>query len=419
MQTDLYYLDFLADFSCKCGACRRTCCARHDWDIAMTSAEYDGALARAAAFRATGDAGDARPSALAAIEGLKPGADGLVRLPANEQGTCSLLDGDGLCSWRRQMGRDLCPICRDYPVMRTRIFESEFACPSGGCEAVLETLLNRQGRLELRTQPLTREELAEPRAFELDVSRDDAGPDSLFGAYPQVLEMAVDVLQDERRSLDQRMAILVTQLDVVSKMVDIGQQGRIAACLRSMADEGRADAMVRGFELDRREGNPAVRVCSELYGCCLASETYAPMAQRVLDNLGFSRASRNPRAKVRLRLSAPGRLAERREACRPTLERRSGFLSRVMLDTFMHSGVPLAGPNPWASARYFAVCYALIKFGIAGYFDGDPSDDELVDFLVLALRAFEHNGAFYRDTVRWMDGLGFTDARDFVRTVMW
>ena len=30
------YPDVLLDFACKCGACRRTCCTRRDWDISMS-----------------------------------------------------------------------------------------------------------------------------------------------------------------------------------------------------------------------------------------------------------------------------------------------------------------------------------------------------------------------------------------------
>ena len=90
-----------------------------------------------------------------------------------------------------------------------------------------------------------------------------------------------------------------------------------------------------------------------------------------------------------------------------------------MVSIYLHNGIPLASPDPWSSSRYFAMCYALIKFGIVGYFGGLPTDKELIDFLVVALRAFAHNSAFYQNTVRWMDSLEFTNVSDFTKMVQW
>ncbi len=410
MAMTMRYPDYLDDYSCKCGACRRTCCTGRDWDISMDRSEYEAVWAEL-------NAGEGFAMLAPRFAGAVEGGDGRVSLPMTEGGRCALLESDGRCAWRKNTGHDACAICREFPVMYVRLFDDVYACPSGACEAVLEALLRKPGRIELRSRPLANGE--GPYSYQLDVAEGDVPADSVYGAYSALIDLALDVLQDGRYDLDRRMAVLVSCLNVVDKMVQIGQDARLGAAVASMRDDRRVAALVEGFGRDGRTGNPAMRICPELYRCCLDSTAYAPIARRVLDNLGFAVVSHNGQARAKVVLRQPDLLEERRGRCRSYLDEKADFLAKVMAGVFLHSGVPLAGPDPWSNARYFAVCYCLIKFGIAGYFDDVPTDEGLVDFLVLALRAFTHNGTFYRSALRWLDGLKFTDVNDVAKTVLW
>lgn len=414
----VYYPGYLPGYACKCGACRRTCCSGRDWSIAMTEAERDAALAACGA--APGGPGREEPGLAEALRAAEA-RDGLVALPCGEDGRCRLLGPDGMCEWRRRLGSDLCAVCRDYPVSYIRLGRDVFAWPSGGCEAVLEALASA-GRVTLESCPAEDWARGGGHAFQLDASEADVAGSALYACYPAVVGLALGVLQDEARVLDERVAVLVQCLDAVCRVAGAGAGvetglGRLVA---GLGEPGRVEAMARAARQDARPGNPAARVCSELYRSCLDSEAYAPMARRALEGLGFGLTTpRNPKARPKVVLRDPALLEAGRARWASVAGRHGGLLGRVAANVFMHSGAPLAAPDPWSSARYFAICYALVKFGVAGTFEDVPGEEELIDFLVEALRAFEHNAGFYRSAVRWADGVGLTGAADVAKMVMW
>ena len=409
MEKTLYYPTYLLDYTCKCGACRHTCCTGHDWNISMSRNEYANVTTAAHASMQL-------EPLVALFTPDANRAEDLVPVPLQSSGLCALLEPDGTCAWRNRSGSDICSICREFPTMYLRLFDAVYAYPSGGCEAVLEALMRANGPIELRSRPYTSDE---PHAFLLDIAEDQAPRDSVYGVYPILANLGLTVLQDERYSLDERMALLMAYLDMADKMIGVGQASRLEVALNGARDERRTATLLDGFTHDARPGNPAIRTCSDLYHCCLDSPAYAPWARRILENLGFEIIVRNPRTRGTLRLRHPEILERRREEYRPYLAQKEPFLAKVMASVYLHNGIPLANPDPWSNSRYFAVCYTLIKFGIVGHFETFPSDEELVDFLVVALRAFTHNSAFYQNTVRWMDGLEFTKVGDFAKMVLW
>lgn len=402
MNALLYAPDYLNDYTCKCGACRHTCCTQADWDICLSSREYRDALALLPA--------DAPADPLGAvIAGLLPDDGDTVRLPTAPDGRCALLSPDGTCSWRNVHQRDLCSVCRDFPVTRITVENRTYACASGACEAVLEVLARKTEPIKLAASERDGEKTGAPAGGDPAIQR----------AYPTLQELGLRLLQDGRYPLDQRMGVLVAYLNVAIQMVRVGQGDRLPQALDDLMDSARVHATIEGFARDQRPGNPAVRLCSELYLTCLSSTAYEPAARRVLENMGFSVVGHRSGVRGRLVLSNPNLLEQRRTHLRPYMERKEAYLGRVLANLYLHNGVVLAPPDPWSSVRYFALCYALIKFGILGFFDEEPDDQELIDLLVVLLRAFAHNGGLYRNTLRWINDLQFDDVNDVIKTVLW
>ena len=87
-------------FACAGGACPDSCC-RAGWEIVIdeeTRKRYEAM---------TG------PDGCRVRSAVQDGAEPLLRM---ENGVCTLLDGDGLCSCQKRFGHEaLCRVCREYP----------------------------------------------------------------------------------------------------------------------------------------------------------------------------------------------------------------------------------------------------------------------------------------------------------------
>ncbi len=124
--------DYYPAFSCKCGACRTSCC--QGWGISLSQSEY---------FRLIGmDCSDALRRRLdtAFHRADSPSKERFVLISPKWDGDCPLHGEDGLCMLQKECGEAILPaVCRAYPrAMRgAPVWE---ACISASCEHTLELL---------------------------------------------------------------------------------------------------------------------------------------------------------------------------------------------------------------------------------------------------------------------------------------
>ena len=403
----MYYPNYLLDYSCKLGKCRRTCCARNEWSIVLSSEEYERARKTVAC--------DARLDELAAWLVAPSGDTGEGGVAARPDGLCSFLSPEGTCTWHTLTGEDVCSDCREFPYLRLRVFDDEYAYPSGACEAVLESLLRGGEDVALRAGDAAGAPDEPGRPYQLAVTDANASRDSIYGAYREFVDLGLAVLQNRRYRLDERVVILVSCLNMVDTMLGMGATARLGATIQAMLEPRRIEPMLDGYARDTRGEDPVPRACGEMYLSCLSSEAYGEVARRVLDGMGLAAVKPNRYARPVLRTVDAARLDERKRLHADFLRQKEDFLAKVMASVYLHGMVPIANPSVWSCTKYFALCYALIKCGIMGYFDHTPTDEELVDLLVVLLRAFTHNEGLYRNALAWMDGVHLDDVRDVVK----
>lgn len=109
---------FYGSFRCLGGSCPLTCC--RDWDIVVDEAALRDYQRAPAGLRETIAANLVRDK------------EGDVCFCLTREGTCALLDGDGLCAIQRQWGEQhLCVHCGAYPR-----FVEEYGCMTEGSLAV-------------------------------------------------------------------------------------------------------------------------------------------------------------------------------------------------------------------------------------------------------------------------------------------
>lgn len=189
---------FYRDFRCLGGACPLTCC--RDWAIVVD----EGALADYAAAPA--------PLRQAIAGSLVTDEEGDVCFRLNNDGTCALLDGDGLCPIQRHWGEEhLCAHCAAYPR-----FIEEYGCLTERCQAVscpeAARLVQAQGILPLA---------------ETDNSQKDAPFDGvdevLLAGLAASREAAFALLTDSARPLWGRLASLLDYACALQDRIDRGE----------------------------------------------------------------------------------------------------------------------------------------------------------------------------------------------------
>ncbi len=386
------YPDYLRDFVCKCGACRRTCC-RHDWNVVMTEKEY-----RAAFDEALGS--EAHAVAAAHIKpnprSTGPGDYAFVEMVGDVD--CPLLDGEGLCVWMRLTGRHLCSTCNSFPCTVMAYRGQEYLMPSGGCEAVLEALLHRTAPVRM----LSEDREAVERNYYVHITEDLVTQRPLLGHYPRLVQFGLDVLQDRSRSLDERVACLLEGLARVDRMEDEGELGRLPAFLKEfeggvVGGTGARDGVPVGAD-----GSAAwlmVFVCGEMFAHYCHSSAHAPTALRILEGLGVAvREVRGARGAFHClpQLRSTEDYPAKHAALSEFFERRSVFLEHVAVSLYLKMLLPVREPGVWTHAMYFAAVYAAVKGGLTGYFaPAEPEDESLVDVLVEILRMATHSELMY------------------------
>ena len=190
LETDLRpaYYD---DFHCLAAGCRLSCCK--GWRISFNKKDY------LSLKRQTGtDALNAR---------MENGLHRIRKGPLTDihfgefdmsTGDCPLLREDCLCSLQLEKGHEALPaVCRIFP--RAQAYQ-----PSGclekslspACEGVLELLWNLPDGVEFRSDPL-------PKAERKVLTIADSQP--LVPFFPYIREWCVDMLQDRRHPLPERI----------------------------------------------------------------------------------------------------------------------------------------------------------------------------------------------------------------------
>ncbi len=136
--TPAFYPAYYPFFSCKCGACRHSCCA--DWQVSVSPEE----LAHCAAMHPS----PALRAQLADAVGI---LDETAFLRKNADGDCVLHRADGLCALQAELGEAALPeICRLFPRRAEENGGILETCAMNSCETVLELLWEKPDAMELQ-----------------------------------------------------------------------------------------------------------------------------------------------------------------------------------------------------------------------------------------------------------------------------
>lgn len=220
--------DYYDGFSCAAGECEATCCA--GWQILIDEGKLEQYLQTPGSFGAR------------LFRSVDWGEGAFLQ---REDGSCSFLNGKGLCDIYRELGPDmLCETCRSYP-RHTEEFEGlrELSL-SLSCPVAARLMLEQEGIFKLEEFSDDVEERWE------DYEDFD---ELLFSQLLEAREALLAVVQEEGLPLGERMARCLRLGERLQDCLDGGGLFQIADCAGKEAAKARAAAKRAGWEAGSEE----------------------------------------------------------------------------------------------------------------------------------------------------------------------
>lgn len=327
-------------FSCKMGACRRSCC--EGWPVTVSMKNYFTLLGL-----------PCRPELRDRLDvGLRvldhPTEEEYARFSPNWQGDCPMRMEDGRCSIHAELGEDvLSDVCRLYP-RGVRTFGGMLECSlSNSCEGVVGLLLRERDPMtwSRETLPLV------PPPF--------PGSPSAASGYPVTRDARhalFTILEDRTKTLPERIFSLRAPLG----LAEIGTAADTSAGLREairllafFADRSSSIREEAGICIARYEADP-VRWADD----CRLFADHFPVHTVFFEQL---------------------------------------LVNHAFFSQFPYEGIPLG--DEWVG---LAAVYGLLRVLCVGCTAEDPGEDRLVDCAAAAFRLIGHT-RFAQQAARQLD----------------
>ena len=358
------------DFHCLAADCRFSCCKA--WRIAFDKKDYLSLKRQ----KGTEDLNNRLEQGVRRLRDKESNYYGEFDMSG---GDCPLLREDGLCALQIEKDHAALPqVCRVFPRARSYLPEYLERSLSPACEGVLELLWNLPDGVEFRSDPLPKKERGT-----LTVS----GERPLVPFFQPIREWCIDILQDRRLPLPQRILLIGFALRELAE----GEMD-IPAWLT------RARALPEAEELPglpQEENALAMFLTSNLRTLNLLETTgadYAGIQSGVPRALGVT--LRMDALQVTIP-TAPYRAA--RQRYEEKFKDREYFMENLMVSLFFQLNLPnlKSGEELWKSYVNFCNLYAFYRFmAVASCREGGAGDKaELFRLIVFASRGMIHNGA--------------------------
>jgi lysine-N-methylase len=401
-----FYPDFLHEFACKCGTCRRTCCS-NDWVIGLTKEEYQSdrskklgaechALAKKYLRRNPNGTGD------------KDYAHCLVR----EDGFCTLLTEDKLCTWQKLRGECVGAICNEFPKMYILFLEDEYVLPMAACEAVAELLLNKKDYVRLVSESI----LHRKNHYNASIEKKNLGRRLLLHLYPDLIRWGLAILQDRRFSLDDRFVLLANAMCLIDWMERNSRVGELPDAMDKFLQVENLQRTLHKYDKYSIGPKAFLAVNVNTFVRFMNLSRYQAEARLVLDGLGIEVVETKVDGRVQCGRKPVDseKYLKRKENLAGFMRQKEVFLEHIMVCEYLRSMMPVTEPSVWDNFKFFNVCYALHKGILVGSFNSSPSDAKMVDTIVLIHRMFIHNYEANNGTLERLKEIQLTDLMSMV-----
>lgn len=361
---------FYDDFHCLAAKCRSSCCV--GWHITFNKKDY------LSLKRQSGSA----DLNVRMADGLRRIRKGPLTIHYGEftmkGGRCPLLREDCLCALQIEKGHEALPyVCRSFP--RAEIFR-----PSGylerslspACEGVLALLWNLNDGVEFRSDPLPKDKWGSA-SFSLD--------HSLAEHFQDIRSQCIDILQDRRHPLPQRILLLGLALkELTVENVDVVHW---PAYVQSLSEQvGELSNLTSDNTLPMFLSNH-LRL---LFSLPNVDRQFSTIRAEIAQSMQIQIQSDTSLAIIP---TEPYLIARTR--FQETFPNGECFLENLMVALFFHLCLPdlASSERVWKSYVNFCNLYSFYRFmAVMSCREGASGDrDELFHLLVFSSRNLIHN----------------------------
>ncbi len=214
MKTAYLVPDYVPEFACKMGACRRPCC--EGWPISMSTEDY---------FRLLGvPCGPAMRERLdnAVRVSLHPTPEAYAQIVPTWTGDCPLHLPDGRCAVHAMLGPNALPtVCRLYP-RGIRVEDGNECSCANSCEAVIETMMRRKAPIRFVQTEL---DIQPPKAAKREFFFETVGRAQEIRLY------FIRIMQERGKTLPQRLMKLGEALQQMENALKRKDEKRVGELL--------------------------------------------------------------------------------------------------------------------------------------------------------------------------------------------
>lgn len=296
-------------------------------------------------------------------------------------GDCPLLREDCLCDLQVEKGHDALPaVCRIFPRAKSYMASGYLERSlSPACEGVLELLWNLPDGVEFRSDPL-------PQTEKKVLTLHDGQPLAPF--FPYIREWCVDMLQDRRFPLPERILFMGMALHDLAE----GEEDIAAWLLRARSLPEQAEPSLPQAD----EDTPLSMLLSNHVRTALQLQNmgadFRAIPGEILEGLGAVGHTGTSQMTIPL---APYRAARARY--QENFADRAYFMENLMVSLFFHLRLPVLSSREelWKGYVNFCNLYSFYHFmAVMSCREGaECGKAELFRMMVCASRSLIHNGA--------------------------
>lgn len=359
------------DFRCLAQGCRLSCCV--GWKITFDKKDYLS-LRRA---KTSPELSESLQKGIRRIREADHDGPNYARF-VMENGVCPLLGSDSLCRLQVEKGHGALPeVCRTFPRVEYKVCSGYLERSlSPACEGVLALLWDLPDGVEFRSDPLER---AEHRVV--------PHPTPLQPVYQELRSLCIDVLQDRRYTLPERLLLMGLLLRELP-----GDREGLARWLQ------RALALLASSPDLRGLNSTAEETAFALF----LSNNVSVLSRLKADNKDFLLLKADIMEYLQIRAGedstnipfAP--YLEARERYQARFGGHDCFMENLMVALFFHLHLPDpdSPESVWKSYVNFCNLYSFYRFmAVLSCRSGEGGRDELFRCLVHASRSLIHNHA--------------------------
>lgn len=405
MTVQRIYPDFLQEFACKCGDCRRTCC--RDWEVRLSKLEY-----QAARSDKSGPECRVRAKKYLRRNPHRQGDEDYALCAMRPDGFCSFLMEDRLCAWKKLSGEGLCVACNSFPNTYISFLGNEYVFPSGSCEAIVELLLHKTDAVRLVSENLSQR----GKYYSATIEQKNFERRPLLELYPELIKWGLVILQDRRFCLDDRMVLLANAMSRVDWMERNNRVGELPVAMDRFLEETNLQHVVHQYDQYAIGPQAILTMNGNAFLPFIHHAAYQEYAQRVLGGLGIEtvETEEDGHVQCRLKMVDSQKYLQRKEILAAFMRQKEIFLEHVVVCEYLRSMMPVTEPSVWDNFKFFNVCYALLKGILLGSFDAPPRDTETVDAIMVIHRMFIHNYEAYHHVLEHLEAMQHGDLMSMV-----